>query len=250
MNLREIREECWVQARDTALTDSDRLWPEKEMNRYINRIYRFIARETQCIKDSSSPEVAILDVPVVVYTELTEGTLDYIWANEEGNWLYHKNVTPYLIGLHASILQIDEVKWMSQPWRLLKVSAGKWKTNVWWERVLGSYATEYATDLQTGKIALNFRMETADKLQLCVRRLPLVDLIEDDDVPEFRIHYHDYLINGVLMHMYRKRDAETLDDAKAAEFEMAFNSDVDEIKQQESQLEDFLRPNEAMEAFR
>jgi hypothetical protein len=250
MNLREIREECWVLARDTALTDSDRLWPEKEMNRYINRIYRYIARETQCIKDSSSPEVALLDIPVVDYTTLTAGTLDYIWANEAGNWLYQKDITPYLVALHPSILQIDEVKWMSQPWRLRKVSASKWKTNVWWERVIGSYATEYATDLQTGMIALNFRMETADKVQLCVRRLPLVDLINDDDIPEFRTHYHDFMINGIMMHMYRKRDAETLDTDKADGFEMAFNSDVDEIKQQESQLEDFLRPNEAMEAFR
>lgn len=250
MNLREIREECWEQARDTALTDSDRLWREKEMNRYINRVYRFIARETQCIKDASTPAVCILDVDPVDYTTLTAGTLDYIWANEVGNWLYHKDVTPYLLDLHASILQIDEVKWMTQPWRLQKVSSSKWKQNVWWERVIGSYATEYATDLNTGKIALNYRMESGDKLQLHVRRLPLVDLINDDDIPEFRTHYHDYLINGVLMHMYRKRDAETLDEAKASEFENAFLLDVDEIKQQESQLEEHLRPNEALDAFR
>ena len=93
-------------------------------------------------------------------------------------------------------------------------------------------------------------MESGDKLQLHVRRLPLVDLINDDDIPEFRMHYHDYLINGVLMHMYRKRDAETLDEAKASEFENAFLLDVDEIKQQESQLEEHLRPNEALDAFR
>lgn len=250
MNLREIREECWAQARDTALTDSDRMWQESEMNRYINRIYRFIARETQCIKDSSSPEVCILAVDVVAYTLLKAGTLDHIWANEEGNWLYHKNVTPYLLDLDPRILQIDEVKWMSPPWRLHKVSSSKWQRDVWWERVIGGYATEYATDLQTGKLALNYRMETSGVLQLCVSRLPLIDLSEDNHVPEFRTHYHDYIINGVLMHMYRKRDAETLDEAKALEFENAFLLDVDEIKQQESQLEERLRPNEAMDAFR
>lgn len=250
MNLRELREECWDIARDIALTDSDRMWPESEMNRYINRVYRFIARETQCIKDSATPAVCLLQVAPVDYTTLTPGTLDYIWANEAGNWLYHKDVTPYLVTLHASILQIDEAKWMGQPYILRKVSSSKWKNNVWWERVIGSYATEYATDLQTGKIALNYRMESSDTIQLCVRRMPLVDLIEDDDTPEFRSHYHDFMVNGILMHMYRKRDAETLDEAKAGDFEAKFMMDVDEIKQQESQMEEHLRPNEALDAFR
>jgi hypothetical protein len=249
MNLREIREECWEQARDTALTDSDRLWREKEMNRYINRVYRYIAREAQCIRDSSTPEVCILAVTPVDYTTYVAGTLDYIWANEAGNWLYHLDVTPYLLPLHASILQIDEVKWMGAAYRLMKVSSQKWKQDVWWERVAGSYATEYATDLDSGKIGLNYRMDHADNLQLHVRRMPLVDLIEDDDAPEFRVHYHDFMINGVLMHMYRKRDAETLDEAKAAEFENAFMLDVDEVKQQETQIEERLSPNYALPAF-
>lgn len=250
MNLRDIREECWDIARDTALTDSDRMWPESEMNRYINRVYRFIARECQCIKDAATPSVCQIAVDPVDYTTLTVGTLDYIWANEAGNWLYQRDVTPYLLTISPLILQIDEIKWMGQPYILRKVSSSKWKNNVWWERVIGSYATEYATDLQTGKIALNYRMESADDLQLCVRRMPLVDLIADTDSPEFRTHYHDFMINGILMHMYRKRDAETLDEAKAAEFYAQFMLDVDEIKQQESQMEEHLRPNEAMEAFR
>lgn len=249
MNLQEIREECWEQARDFAVNDADRLWKQSEMNRYINRIYRQIARETQCIKDASTPAVCLLPVTVVDYTTLTAGTLDYIWANQEDSWIYHRDVTPYLVDLHASILQIDEVKWVGQPWRLRKVSSSKWKQMVWWERVVGSYATEYATDLQTGKIALNYRMETSDTLQLSVRRLPLVDLINDDDVPEFRAHYHDFMINGVMMMMYRKRDAETLDEAKATNFEQAFLLDLDEIKQQETQLEERLRPNQALDAF-
>jgi hypothetical protein len=219
------------------------------MNRYINRIYRYIARETQCIKDSSTPAVCILDVNTVDYTSLTAGTLDYIWANEVGNWLYHRNVTPYLLALHPSILQIDEIKWLNWPYRLHKVSSQKWMENTWWERVIGSYATEYATDLKTGYIALNYRSETSSQLQLHVRRLPIADLVADADIPEFRAHYHDYIINGVMMHMYRKRDAETIDEAKAAEFERAFLMDVDEIKQQESQLEDMLRPNASLGAF-
>jgi hypothetical protein len=249
MNLREIREECWDVARDTALTDSDRMWREKEMNRYINRVYREIARETQCIKDATTVAVCLIDVVPVDYTTLTPGTLDYIWANEVGNWLYQADVTPYLLPLHSSILQIDDCKWVGAAYTLLKVSASKWKADVWWERVRGSYATEYATDLQTGKLAINYRMESSDKLQLAVRRLPLVDLINDDDTPEYRTHYHDFMINGVLMHMYNKRDAETLDLEKAAEYRELYLLDIDEIKQQEAQMEEHLRPNAALGAF-
>jgi hypothetical protein len=249
MNLRDIREECWDIARDFALSDADRMWPETEMNRYINRTYRYIARETQCIKDATTPAVCLLTVTPVDYTTLVAGTIDYIWANEVGNWLYHKDVTPYLISMHASILQIDEAKWMDQPYILRKVSSSKWKRMVWWERIIGPYATEYATDLQTNKIALNYRMEDEHILQLTVRRMPIADLVLDTDTPEFRTHYHDFMKNGILMQMYRKRDAETLDEAKAAEFERLFLQDVDEIKQQESQMEEHLRPNSALDAF-
>lgn len=251
MNLREIREECWDVARDTALTDSDRMWREKEMNRYINRVYREIARETQCIRDASTVAVCLLNVDPVDHTTLTpEDGLDYIWANDPDNWLYQADVTPYLLPLHPSILQIDDCKWVNQAYTLLKVSSTKWRADVWWERVIGSYATEFATDLQSGKIAINYRMEVSDQLQLVVKRLPLVDLINDDDIPEFRTHYHDFMINGVLMHMYNKRDAETLDLEKAAEYKEAYLLDIDEIKQQEDQIEIHLRPNAALDAFR
>ena len=248
MNLKEIREECWGIARDVALVDADRMWTTPEMNRYINRVYRFIARETQCIKDSITPEVCLISVTPVDYTTLEPGTLDYIWANEVGNWLYHLDVAPYLLPLHASILQIDEAKWMQQPWKLQKVSSTKWKRNPWWERVSG-IPTEYATDLQTGYLALNFRKVEADTIQLCVRRLPLVDLTEDDDVPEFKTHYHDFMLNGILEQMYSKRDSETLDKVKASGYGAKFMLDVDEIKQQESQMEEHLRPSGPHEAF-
>jgi len=248
MNLRQIREECWAQARDAAEADVDKLWPTKEMDRYINRVYRFIARETQCIKDSTTAAVCLIDVDPVDYTTYAAGTLDYIWANDSDDWLYQKDVTPYLLTLHTSILQIDICKWMSQPWALRKVSYRKWEVNPWWFKVIGQ-PTEYAQDLETGKIALNYRTESADKLHLHVRRMPLTDLAADSDVPEFHIQYHDFMINGIMMWMYRKRDAETLDEAKATEFETAFLRDVDEIKQQVSQKEEHLRPNQALSAF-
>ena len=43
MNLKEIRDEAYDIAREVGATDADRFWKIKEMNRYINRVYRFIA---------------------------------------------------------------------------------------------------------------------------------------------------------------------------------------------------------------
>jgi len=249
MNLQQIREECWDLARDIAPVDQDRLWPTREMNRYINRVYKRIASETRCIRDNATTSVCLITVAPVDYTTYEAGTLDYIWANDPGSWLYQADVCPYLLDLHDSIIQIDEAKWAKRQWKLVKVSARKWQTNPWWERVKGM-PTEYATDLTVGKIALNFRDETEDTLHLQVRRMPLEELKDDKDVPEFRINYHEFFINGVLMHMYSKQDSEAFDGAKMLKFKEAFLQDIDEIKQQETQLEEYLRPNYSLSAFR
>lgn len=249
MNLKQLREECWDLGRDYATVDSDRLWRASEMNRYINRVYRRIARECQCIKDSTTPAVCLITVAPIDYTTYPPGSLDYIFANDPENWLYHLDVAPYLLTLHTSIVQIDEVKWEKTPLPLHKVSSSKWKKqNPWWERVIG-LPTEYALDLESGKLALNFRRTETDTLRLAVRRLPLAELIDDNDIPEIKISYHDFMINGIMEQMYSKRDAETFDKTKADEFSEKFLLDIDEIKQQESQMEEHLRPNGVNGAF-
>jgi len=249
MNLKDIREECWQEARDVALVDSDRLWPEHDMKRYINRVYREIARETKCIRDNETVSICLIPTATVDYTTYVSGTMDYIWANDPNSWLYQQDVAPYLYDLDRRILQIEEVKWTLRQWKLTKVGCAKWQTNPWWEQVMGM-PTEYATDLTNGKIALNFRDSETDYLRLVVRRLPLTDLILDDDEPEFRIHYHDYFKNGVLSLMFRKQDSDAINPAKAAEYQALYLQDIDEIKQQETILNTMLSPNFAMGAFR
>lgn len=249
MNLREIRQECWQLARDVALVDSDKLWPTADMNIYINRVYRQIARETKCIRDATTPSICLIASAPIDYTTYVAGTLDYIWANDPNSWLYQQNVAPYLFDLDRRILQIEEVKWTSRTWKLTKVGCAKWQTNPWWEKVMGM-PTEYATDLTNGKIAINFRDTATDYLQLTVRRLPLTALLLDDDIPEFREHYHDYFFNGVLSLMFQKQDADAINPAKAAEHQAQFLVDIDEIKQQESILNTMLSPNFSQGAFR
>jgi len=248
MNLLSIKEECWSIARDTALVDEDRLWPSDEMDTYVNRVYQKIARETRCITDSTS-SICLIEAPIVDHTTYEAGTIDYIWANDPASWLYQKDVCQYLYDLHPSILEILEVKWVTRPWKLVKVSSRKWQDNTWWEQVIGA-PTEYATDLTNKKIALNFRSEEADTLRLQVKRLPLVGLVNDDDEPEFREAYHQLMMNGILALMYSKQDADIIDKAKSAEYENLFAIDIDTIKQQETVLERRLSPNNSMGAFR
>lgn len=249
MTLKEIREECWDRARDVALTDADRLWPASEMRRHINRIYRYIARETRCIRDSQTTSLCMIQSAPVDYTTYVAGTKDYIWANDSNSWLYHQNVCPYIFALDPRIISVDEVKWTSRQWKLTKVSVSKWQTNPWWEQVVGM-PTEYATDLSANTLVVNFRDTTTDYLSLVVRRLPLEDLNADTDVPEFRANYHDYFLNGVLWLMYSKQDSDAYNGDKASMYKAMFDKDIDEIKQSESLLDERLRPNAVMAAFR
>lgn len=249
MTLKEIREEAWRYANDIIGGDDDRLWPKAEMNAYINRVYRRIASETLCIRDSSTVDVCQISSNVVDYTTYVAGTKDYIWANDPENWLYQKNVAPYLYTMHPSILKVEEVKWVSRAWKLTKVNVGKWQVNPFWERVVGM-PTEYATDLETGKLAVNFRSEANDTLAMVVRRLPLANLVADGDEPEFRPSYHEFFLNGVLSLMYLKQDVESFDQGKADHHRQLFLLDIDEIKQQESQLDQTINANGSHLAFR
>lgn len=249
MRLIDIKEECWAIARDTAIDDEDKLWPSDEMDAYINRVYKEIARETLCIRDSRTTSVCLIDSSPVDYTTYDADSIDYIWANDEDSWLYQKDVCPYLYTLHSSILKIHEAKWTKRQWKLVNVSAGKWQDNVWWEQVIG-LPTEFALDLESGKLAVNFRSETADTLRLQVSRMPLVDLSSDTDVPEILEAYHTFFYNGVLALMYTKEDSDSINKKKAQEYRAEYLRDIDQIKQLESKIHERLRPNHSMGAFR
>lgn len=305
MNLRQLREEAWARAREVGVSDSTRLWTKAEMNSYINRVYRHIARETRCIRDALTPAICQITVApaqdLTMYTVpanfafslreitgtfngTTVTTADSIGDLHVGTLLvsdslpvgttvatiisdtqfttsqaatgsgpdtvqYHAWITPTTYTLDPRILDIDEAKWTQKAWRLTKVSVRKWQVNPWWEWVVGM-PTEYATDYSNNTIALNFRTYETDTLRLVVRRLPLTDLVLDADEPEFRSHYHDFMLNGILMHMYGKQDAQTFDGEKKDTYERKFKEDVDEVKQQETILDQRLKNEFSQNAFR
>ncbi len=257
MTLKELRDEAWAVARETAILDSDKLWSTAEMNRYINRVYFYIARETKCIRDSVTASVCrITSAPPVDLADLTAKAASDAWYaqdlayyNDPNSWLYGKLVAPNSYPLSDKILEIEECKWTSRQWRLTKVSCKKWQVNPYWEQVMGM-PTEYCTDLDNGRLTINFRSDSSDTLRLQVRRLPLTRLTNDTDVPEFREHYQDFMLNGILYQMYSKQDAEAFDEAKATKYYQLYMADVDEVQQQDIILDDRLRPNQSMDAFR
>lgn len=257
MTLEDIRQECWDEARETGTNDQDRLWTTSEMNRYINRVYRRIARETKCIRDSVTTSICrITSAPPASLAVLTSlATADSWYAqdlafyNDSDSWLYQKLVAPYSYPLSPLIVDIDECKWTDRQWRLTKVSASKWRVNPWWEQVVGM-PTEYCTDGDNNRLFVNFRSETSDTLKLAVRRLPLVDLAADSDVPEFRTNYHDFFKHGVLELMYAKQDSQTFDQVKSIDYKNRFLQDLDEIKQQETYINQRLSANYSLDGFR
>jgi len=257
MNLSDIRAEAWGVAREVATDDAFRLWTTAEMNRYINRVYRHIARETKCIRDAITPAVCqIASAPPVNVGALTTlaatdnmAAADLVQYNDPNSWLYHQLVAPRVYALHPSILDIDECKWLAKPWKLIKVSVTKWQQNPWWEKVMG-YPTEFCTDYQNNSIALNYRTTATDTILLTVRRLPLADLANDNDIPEIRTNYHDFFLNGVLAQMYSKQDTQTFDGVKKTEYEAQFAADIDMLKKQETTLDQRLHCNGSMDAFR
>ena len=256
MNLKQIREEALGVARDDGDIDSDRLWSKDDMNRYINRVYRRIAKETKCIRDAVTPAVCRMTVaPFADLSALTADAAINSWSaddlalyNDPDSWLYQRLVAPNIYTLHPSVIAIDEVKWLHKTWRLTKVSYTKWTTNTRWEQTPGM-STEYATDYSNGVIVINYRELTADTLKLIVRRMPLKELVVDADVPEIKVQYHDYFLNGVLEQMYLKQDSQTFDKDKSVNFGTYFKADLDEAVQAEILLNEKLSPNNSLAAF-
>ena len=257
MTLEEIREEAWSVGRETGADDASRYWSTAEMNRYINRAYFRMARETKCIRDSITPSICRISVaPPTDEADLIAKAAtdswyaqDLAWYNDSNSWLYGSLVAPYSYSLSPLVLAIDEVKWTSLPWKLTKVSVSKWQGNAYWEQVKGT-PTEYCTDLDSKRIALNYRMESSDTLRLWVRRMPLVKLVNDSDVPELIDHYQEFLLEGVLAQMYAKQDVETFNVTKVQENEAIFVRNMDDVKNKEAWINDKLNSNGSLSAFR
>lgn len=233
MNLREIREEAWDYADDRSENEEDRLWKPEEMDRYVNRIYRDIARETKCIEDFSTPEVCQIAITPIAPASQVTGTLDYQYVNNGSSPLYGKTFASNTFLLHKSILEICDARLLNGQVRLNHRFAKKWKKSPTWDQRIG-LPTEYATDLKNGYLAVNYRAETADIVLLSVKRLPLTPLRSSGDVPEIPISYHDAFLDGILAEMYSKQDSQTYEKGRAEKHKEQYLERLDDIKRIES----------------
>lgn len=98
-----------------------------------------------------------------------------------------------------------------------------------WESHTGTPSL-YVTDYQHRCIRLYPSPSVADTLFLSVHRMPLADLVNDDDEPEIRYEAHPALVQWMLYRAYARQDADTFDPQKSlralAEFEREFGKKV------------------------
>jgi hypothetical protein len=73
-----------------------------------------------------------------------------------------------------------------------------------------------------GRIRLVPQSPMDDALSLTVYRLPLAPMAQETDAPEIHPKYHYRMLDWALRCAYLKQDSETLDKAKAADYQALF----------------------------
>lgn len=128
-----------------------------------------------------------------------------------------------IVTLDRKIISIISARMASAAYQLMPITLSCLPYQ--WEALSGA-PTNYVTDYQSGAIRLFPAPIVDDTLILTVRRLPLMDMEDDDDEPEIRPEYHQALVHWMLYRAYSKQDADMLDPQKAArslaEFEREF----------------------------
>lgn len=131
-----------------------------------------------------------------------------------------------IVTLDPRALEVKRIRLASRGFQLCPVTTSQMdECALTWEQDSGD-PTNFVTDYQTGAIRLYPIPVADDELSLTVRRLPLVDMVNDDDEPEIRIEAQPALVQWMLYRAYSKQDADTFDPNKAAralaEFEREF----------------------------
>ena len=121
-----------------------------------------------------------------------------------------------LLKLGGKILEIRRAKISSSGRKIDPVTSSQLDRNSGqWESETGE-PIAYVTDYQTGHIRLYPTPTAADEIKLTVRRMPLADLVDDNDEPEIRPESHLGLVQWMLYRAYMRQDADTFNPTKAA----------------------------------
>lgn len=174
------------------------LWSDIEVQRYLDAAHREAAERAKLIRDSTTAAVCSVAItaPTAAYT------LSPLVVQVERARLANQTVPLTL----SSLEQMD-------------------RDNASWESATGA-PTHLLVDTEgdTLRARLVPTPTVSTTLALVVFRLPLSDLLSDDDAPEIHARYHLDLVHWMMHLAYLKRDSETLNEAKAVECAAAFGA--------------------------
>ena len=213
MNLLEIRTNIRVSLDDdVGATESQQLWTDTELNGYINEAVEVFCRELPLIIDSSTAadgdSIALCQITTV------DGTQDY--------------------ALSSKVVSIKRAKISGEVRPLVETEMDLMdKNDSYWDDVSAEYRATplyYLLGKETDKLTLIRCPDDIYTVNLTVQRLPLVDLVEDDNVPEISSGYHRLLLSYILFKAYNKRDVETYSERKATGYRRDHMDDLEKAR--------------------
>ena len=207
MLLSEIRQKVRNMLDDNAKRDTQRYWPNTDIDEYINACIEEMCERTQCVTDSLTDSVCLITLV----------------ANQ-------RHYT-----LSSAVLDIQTVQpsWQDAPLTqqsVATVSAG-WLSDV-------GLPTSYLLDYSDGKLSLTSAPTavTTETLRLSVTRLPVSELVAAGDEPDIPRQHHRKLFNGVLGLAYDKQDSELYNPAKAKGHRDRWENDLSTIVRRTARL--------------
>lgn len=174
------------------------LWTDDEVTLWFNEAVNEAAIRARLIREDTNPDICVLDIQqdAIEYPLnplITE--IVYISMVYPGN----PTMIPYVIGKTTT----DELDQQGPAWRALK------------RRPTALIIND--TNLRTDCIP-----DTDYTMNLEVYRLPLMDMVNDADVPEINGIHHIHLVKWVKHRAYERQDADTQDMQKSTLYEKQF----------------------------
>jgi len=121
------------------------------------------------------------------------------------------------ITLDPRILEVRSASIGNEEVRLRTVEQVSCSWPNWRTDTLRNVPSFLVRGLDSGKLHLYPRPAASGAIQLAVFRLPLMPLVNDEDVPELRLEWHQSLVDWMLYRAYSRRDSEQLDPKIAGE---------------------------------
>ncbi len=210
MTRKQLRDSARARLDDLVGSDSSRMWPDAELNDYLEESAEEMAAECLLITDSLT--ASICTIPLV---------------QDQSHY-----------ALSRKIIKIDEIRpsWTTTP---VARSASFRAFAPTWQSDKGC-PTGYALDYSSGYLSFNKSLAVAngESVSLTVKRLPLVAMT-DATSPEFDDQHHRKLVAFVLHRAFSKPDSETRNMELSTRFLREWLEALGEVKSREARL----RPN-------